>query len=113
MKYIFAVIVFIIACSVAETMSPIEKIVAPKVDSAKVALGKRLFFDARLSDTNSISCGSCHKPEFGFADNLPLSPGIFGRKGNRNTPQIVNAFTQTHFFHDGRETSLEAQAKGP
>lgn len=83
------------------------------LDSAKMALGQRLFFDPRLSDTDSISCASCHLPERSFSDKRRVSRGIFNREGKRNTPPIINAFSQTHFFHDGRAATLAEQARGP
>lgn len=79
----------------------------------KVALGKLLFFDVRLSANNTISCATCHAPDKGFADKLPLFTGIHNQKGSRNSPTVINrAFSEEQFW-DGRATSLEEQAKGP
>ncbi|WDT74851.1 MAG: cytochrome-c peroxidase [Candidatus Manganitrophus sp.] len=80
---------------------------------AKVALGKMLFFDPRLSRDNTVSCATCHNPEHGFSDARPVSIGIDGQKGTRNAPTIFNvAYNKTHFW-DGRAGSLEEQALGP
>ena len=75
---------------------------APKVDAAKAALGKRLFFDVRLSGDASISCATCHQPEHGFTDGKPLSAAYPGSKGFRNTPTLINTALAANWFHDGR-----------
>lgn len=80
---------------------------------SEVALGKLLFFETRLSSDGKISCASCHKPEFAFADNQPFSIGVEGRKTSRNTPSAMNMASREIFFWDGRAASLEAQIIGP
>lgn len=81
----------------------------------RVALGKKLYFDPRLSINDSQSCASCHRLEGGFAgvDNLPTSPGAKGEKGNRNSPTVLNAGFQFAQFWDGRSPDLVDQAKQP
>jgi cytochrome c peroxidase len=79
----------------------------------KIALGKQLFFDKRLSEGGSISCASCHDPQKGFSDGVALSQGIRGLKGQRNTPTLINVAFQPYQFWDGRATSLEDQSLGP
>ena len=79
----------------------------------KVELGKKLFFDPSLSKTGKISCASCHKPEHGFADDKPVSEGINGQNGDRNTPTVFNTASLKLLFWDGRAQSLEEQALGP
>jgi len=79
----------------------------------KVALGKRLFFDASLSIDKSVSCAKCHDPENGFAYAGDVSTGVGGKKGTRNSPTIINAAYYTAQFWDGRENTLEKQAEGP
>lgn len=81
--------------------------------TTKIALGEKLFFDPILSLDNSISCASCHQPQFAFADNKTLSPGVNGTLGNRNTPSVMNMASRPFFFHDGRASSLEEQAIMP
>lgn len=80
---------------------------------AKVALGKTLFFDPRLSVNGTISCASCHMPQAGFADPRPVSLGVGGKKGGRNAPSVLNAAYLKLQFWDGRAGSLEEQAIGP
>jgi cytochrome c peroxidase len=76
-------------------------------------LGEKLFFDPILSRDNTISCASCHKPEFAFGDNVPVSFGVDSAKGVRNTPPITNLSDISVFFWDGRANSLEEQAWMP
>ncbi len=79
----------------------------------KVALGKKLYFDRRLSLDNSESCATCHNPGRGFADGKNVAEGIKGRKGARNSPTTLNAAYYDLQFWDGRAATLEDQAKGP
>lgn len=76
-------------------------------------LGKLLFFDSLLSRGNQVSCASCHKPQFAFADNTPVSIGVDGLKGGRNTPSAMNQSSRSFQFWDGRAETLEEQAAGP
>lgn len=76
-------------------------------------LGEKLFFDPILSKDLSISCGSCHKPEFAFADNRKFSLGVGDSLGKRNTPSVMNMASRQHYFYDGRAATLEEQAIGP
>lgn len=81
---------------------------------AKVDLGRRLFYDPRLSRDGQVACASCHKPEFAFSDGgKPVSTGIFGRKGSRNAPSLTNVGFRRHLFWEGRSPRLELQAVGP
>ncbi len=82
--------------------SALGPVVAPKVDAAKAALGKRLFFDKRLSGDASISCASCHQPDKAFTDGLALSKEYPGSKGFRNTPTLINTALAANWFLDGR-----------
>ena len=80
----------------------------------KVKLGKKLFFDRRLSHNNTISCAMCHIPEQGFTNNeLASAVGIEGRTVRRNTPTLYNVAYLDRLFHDARETSLEQQVWSP
>lgn len=76
-------------------------------------LGEKLFHDPILSSDYSISCASCHKPQFAFADTTAFSVGVGGKRGTRNTPSAMNMAMREHFFWDGRAASLEAQVSGP
>ncbi len=80
---------------------------------AKAELGRLLYFDTRLSADDTISCASCHAPEFAFADAAPVSTGIAGQKGGRSSPTVINRAYSLAQFWDGRAASLEEQAKGP
>lgn len=85
----------------------------PKMPDTAETLGEHLFFDTILSINKKFSCASCHKPGLSFADSVDFSPGAFGKKGRRNTPSAMNVSAQTHFFWDGRATTLEEQALMP
>lgn len=80
---------------------------------AKVELGKKLFFDPRLSGSNDMSCATCHLPEKAYADGLALSPGAGGRELERNTPTCLNVGLLPALFWDGRAETLEEQALVP
>ncbi|KAB2654743.1 MAG: cytochrome-c peroxidase, partial [Verrucomicrobia bacterium] len=88
---------------------------AEKDTPAMVALGKRLYFEKRLSANDSQSCNSCHAVDRGLGgvDNEPTSPGAFGKRGGRNSPTTLNAGFHIAQFWDGRAEDLKAQAKGP
>ncbi len=81
--------------------------------TTKQELGKKLFFDPLLSQDYSISCASCHKPEFAFADTLPFSNGVAGKKTTRNVPSVMNVMYREVYFWDGRANTLEEQAIFP
>lgn len=72
------------------------------IDLARAELGKRLFFDTRLSGDDSISCSSCHIPANGFSFPEPLSPAYTGSDGFRNAPTLINTVYKEVWFHDGR-----------
>ncbi|MCU7944532.1 MAG: c-type cytochrome [Candidatus Thiodiazotropha sp. (ex Cardiolucina cf. quadrata)] len=81
----------------------------------KIKLGRKLFFDTRLSADGTLSCASCHvlTDDKGGGDGLTASIGIDGKQGTRNAPTVFNAAFQKVLFWDGRASSLEDQAKGP
>jgi cytochrome c peroxidase len=79
----------------------------------KVALGKLLYFDTRLSGSNLLSCASCHNPGYGWSDGLAKGVGNGMNQLPRRTPTILNAAWGSIYFWDGRAPSLEAQALGP
>jgi len=84
------------------------------VTTDKVRLGRKLFFDRRLSANNTVSCAMCHIAEQGFSQNeLRLPVGIEGKSVRRNAPTIYNTAYLGRLFHDGRETSLENQVWSP
>lgn len=79
----------------------------------KAALGRKLFFDKRLSRDQSLSCASCHDPELGFTDRERVAVGIDGLQGSRRSPRLVNRGYGQTFFWDGRAQSLEEQVLKP
>ncbi len=83
------------------------------LDPKKVALGKMLFFDPRLSGNGTMSCGTCHNPALGWSDGLPTGRGHEGMVLERATPTIINVGFNNIFMWDGRAKTLEEQATGP
>ncbi len=79
----------------------------------KVALGKQLFFDPRLSGDNKMSCATCHLPEKAFGDGLPRAKGHGDKTLARNTQTVLNVGFYERYFWDGRAQTLEEQALGP
>ncbi|MBI3693696.1 MAG: c-type cytochrome [Acidobacteria bacterium] len=79
----------------------------------KIERGRRLFNDRRLSRDQSVSCASCHAPERVFSDGGPVAIGVFGRKGSRNAPALINRGYGRSFFWDGRVSTLEEQVLKP
>ena len=78
-----------------------------------VALGKKLYYDVKLSADDTVSCASCHGPAHGFTDGSPVSTGVGGKQGGRSAPTVLNAAYNPVQFWDGRAASLEEQAGGP
>jgi len=81
--------------------------------TTKAALGKKLFSEKILSKDSSVSCATCHKPAFAFADTMAFSMGIEGKPTKRNTPSVLNMKNRPYYFWDGRAASLEEQALMP
>jgi cytochrome c peroxidase len=79
----------------------------------KVVLGRKLFFDKRLSRDRTLACASCHDPQRGFSDGRTVALGINGEEGSRNAPALINRGYGRVFFWDGRAPSLEQQAIQP
>ena len=79
----------------------------------KIKLGRKLFFDERLSVDGTVSCATCHNPLLGFADGRSVAVGIEGLEGPRSTPAIINRLFSEGQFWDGRALSLEDQVLGP
>lgn len=84
-----------------------------ETSEARLALGKQLFFDPRLSADNRISCATCHNPQLGWSDGLPKSKGHNDQELSRASPSIINVGYNSIFMWDGRFDSLEEQALGP
>lgn len=105
----------VLACTTpADADEPIQPI--PRqvdYDRAKAELGKRLFFDTRLSRDGQVSCGSCHSPGHGGAEPRATSQGVFKRQGAMNAPTVFNAYFNFRQFWNGRAKDLHEQATGP
>ncbi len=86
---------------------------ATPASPAAIDLGRALYYDARLSKNQDISCNSCHQLDKSGVDGNPTSPGHKGQLGGRNSPTSVNAAGHFVQFWDGRAADVEAQAKGP
>jgi cytochrome c peroxidase len=84
-----------------------------EMSAERVALGRKLYFDTRLSADNTVSCATCHDVSRGFTDQRPTSEGIRDQLGRRNAPTTMNAFFYDTLFLDGRVASLEEQAQFP
>jgi len=119
-KYIFLFIpvyLFVfVKCSYEIKAIDYSKIPTPSdnpITDEKVELGRKLFFDKRLSVNNTVACATCHVPEYAFTDRLQVSRGIEGRETERNSPSILNsAFLKTVMF-DAHLPSLEMQVIVP
>jgi cytochrome c peroxidase len=99
-----------------QRLGPLPPVIAPPGNpqsSAKIHLGKELYFDTRLSADGTVSCATCHNPALGWSDEGPTSKGIRGQLGGRRAPPVSNAAYAPLQFWDGRSPSLEDQAKGP
>jgi cytochrome c peroxidase len=99
---------------VATAQEPIKPITPPSgINQPAAELGKKLYFDARLSKSGFISCNSCHNLSMGGTDNLPTSIGHGWSEGPINSPTVLNSSYNVAQFWDGRATDLQAQAGGP
>jgi cytochrome c peroxidase len=83
------------------------------LSASKISLGRRLFFDMRLSSDQSVACATCHRPERYFADDVPTSRGVHDQRSARNSPSLLNSAYSPRLFWDGRVSSLEQQALYP
>lgn len=84
-----------------------------KPTQSRVALGKMLFFDPRVSRDGNMSCASCHSPMFGWSDGLATGRGFQGKSLDRASPTIINTAYNSIQMWDGRKKDLEDQAMGP
>jgi cytochrome c peroxidase len=81
--------------------------------AARVALGRRLFFDPILSADSTVACATCHQPDHGFSSPEPRPRGVGGRLADRRPPTLLNRAYGKAFFWDGRAATLEEQALKP
>ncbi len=98
----------------AASDEPIQPIRPPaNINLGMVELGKKLYFDPRLSKSGFISCNSCHNLSMGGTDNIPTSIGDHWQQGPINAPTVLNSSLNLAQFWDGRASDLKAQAGGP
>jgi len=100
----------------ANEIKPIDKIPIPRDNQQtpeKIDLGKKLFFDRRLSGDGTMSCATCHIPDMAFTDGQDISLSYPTTKNWRNTPTLINTAFHKTLFWDGRSKSLEEQALFP
>lgn len=102
-------------CAMSAVTSPLlsKNPVFKKINQDKAELGKKLFFDPRLSADGTISCNSCHNLMSNGSDHRSGSVGVNAQVGGRKSPTVWNAALMSAMFWDGRAKSLEEQAKGP
>lgn len=98
---------------IQEYLPPIMVPSSNPMTNEGVELGRKLFFEERLSSTNTQSCGSCHIPSASFSDTVAFSVGVDGFVGTRNAMPLINLGWMNSFFWDGRSPNLEAQAFEP
>lgn len=111
---VFAFVGSVTAWAAAPPPEPIQPIrPAAVANAAAVELGKKLYFDPRLSRSGFISCNSCHNLSMGGSDNLPTSIGHNWSKGEINAPTVLNSSMNVAQFWDGRARTLQEQAGGP
>lgn len=105
----------VIDASALKSFAPLPAVAAGKepVTAEKVALGRMLYYDARLSKNQKLSCNSCHALTKYGVDNEATSQGYKGQRGDRNSPTVYNAAVHFVQFWDGRAPDVEQQAKGP
>ena len=100
-----------IAAAADEPIQPIQP--AGQVNMGMVELGRKLYFDPRLSKSGFISCNSCHNLSMGGTDNIPTSIGDHWQQGPINAPTVLNSSLNLAQFWDGRAADLKEQAGGP
>jgi cytochrome c peroxidase len=104
----------VVAGAAAFGLPPLQLPADVVLDRLRIELGRKLFFDRRLSFNGTMSCAMCHVPEEGFTSNASRTAvGIEGKSLKRNAPTLLNVAWQSTLFHDGRESSLSTQAWMP
>lgn len=131
--FIFLVLICLAACEAEKSLEPgsppalligapieikipagLPPLAAENRPSAEaIALGRKLFYEPKLSEDNTLSCASCHRPDMYFTDGQRVAIGVARQAGTRNTPSVINAAYYPAQFWDGRAATLEEQAGGP
>ena len=110
LRLALAIVVFSGGAALAQDSVPIPPM---EVDAARAELGKRIFYDARVSGDTGLACASCHQPDKAFTDGLALSEAYSGNRHFRNTPTLANVGYRDVWLHDGRlGTNLDDVARG-
>jgi cytochrome c peroxidase len=117
-RHLVAAAAIAIGASSAMAVKPNNELITPirpaqNINLGMVELGKKLYFDPRLSKSGFISCNSCHNLSRGGSDNLPTSVGDQWQQGPINSPTVLNSSLNVAQFWDGRAADLQAQAGGP
>ena len=114
LRHPLAAALFLSTAGLAAAQEPIQPIDPVKeINPAKAELGKKLYFDPRLSKSGFISCNSCHNLSMGGTDNLKTSIGHNWQQGPINSPTVLNSSLNVAQFWDGRAADLQEQAGGP
>ena len=114
--WIILVVLCLPVCGFTGHLEPFKDVPIPEQNPqtpAKIELGKKLFFDRRLSGDGTMSCATCHDPEQGYSDGLEISLNYPTTRNWRNSPTLIDVAFQKYLFHDGRASSLEEQALFP
>lgn len=116
--FLVASVLFLFQCAEKGHFATLESLKVPVpednlMDARKIALGKTLFFDKRLSQDESVSCATCHIPEKAFTDGKTFPDGVKGRKATRNAPTLLNIAYSPRFMFDGEVNTLEKQVLVP
>jgi cytochrome c peroxidase len=113
-RLLIAILTAAAGIAMAASNEPIQPITPPQqINLGKVELGKKLYFDPRLSKSGFISCNSCHNLSMGGTDNIPTSIGDKWHEGPINAPTVLNSSLNVAQFWDGRAADLQEQAGGP
>ena len=114
---VFTLIAFVLTVPAsAGHLEPFKSVPVPAQNlqtPEKIELGKKLFFDRRLSGDGTMSCATCHNPEQAYTDGLEISLNYPTTRNWRNSPTLINVAYQKSLFHDGRARTLEDQALFP
>jgi cytochrome c peroxidase len=111
MRFILIIVFFLEILNAQGLIEPVPETV--KYDKSKAELGKILYFDPEFSLDKKVSCASCHNPAEGWADRRKVSVGSFGRKGDIQSPTVLNSVFNFRQFWNGRAPNLKEQIEGP